>query len=333
MALLWQSPVVAADFSADGSCHPASSDNQIAMATRAVVRISGDRRGPSFFANPVFGSGIVVSADGLVVTSAHVVIGAANLTISGPGLPPVASTTVLVDPSTDVALLRLASGTPSCLAPSNRPTQVGDTVFAIGFPFGASKATIAKGSLTALPPPQTEIASVVGLLRVDAAIAPGDSGGALVSADGALIGVITAKYREAGAAGEPGFAVPAGVVRRLIARAAAAQTDSQPIPPLTRLDGREPVSGAAVTTLTPALASRYGVDPAVTGALIWDVGRGYAAQSGFTAGDVVTRVNDRPVATANDLAALLASASNWRITVRRGDNDLTSAYGDVARGR
>ena len=332
ITLLWVPSATAAGFSTGSDCHP-TPGGPIAAATLAVVRISGDRRGPFFLPNPVFGSGVLVGDDGLVVTSAHVVAGAANVTFSGPGLAPVASTTVLVDPSADVALLRIPLGTPYCLPPSSgKPTQVGDTVFAIGFPFGAAKATIAKGSLTALPPPQTEIASVVGLLRTDAAIAPGDSGGALVSADGALIGVITAKYRGAGAAGEPGFAVPVALVRRLIARATA-QTEPQPSPPLTHLGGREPLGGAVVTALIPALAERYGADPAVAGVMIWDVGQGYAAQSGFSVGDVVIRVNDRPVASVDDLATLLASASGWRITIRRGGGDLTSVYGDTAKSR
>ena len=59
----------------------------------------------------------------------------------------------------------------------------------------------------------------------------------------------------------------------------------------------------------------------------------YAAQSGFNIGDVVTRVNDRPIASSNELAAMLAGASHWRITIRRGGDDLTSAYGDMAKGR
>jgi S1-C subfamily serine protease len=286
------------------------------------------------FSNSVFGSGVLIGDEGLLVTSAHVVAGAANLAVSGPKLPPVAATTVLIDSSADIALLQIAAPTPSCLPPSGKPSQVGETVFAIGFPFGAAKATVAKGSLTALPPPRTEIASVVGLLRTDAAIAPGDSGGALVSADGALVGVITGKYRNAGAAGEPGFAVPAAVVRRLIARAAASpQAESQPTPPLAHLYGREPLGGAAVTVLTPTLASRYGVDPAITGVLIWDVGQGYAAQSGFAVGDVVMRVNDTPVTSANELSTLMAGAHSWRITINRGGDDLTGAYGDAGKGR
>lgn len=298
-----------------------------------MVRISGDRLGPLLFSNSVSGSGVLIGDDGLLVTSAHVVAGAANLTVSGPNLAPVSPTTLLIDSSADIAFLKIAARTPSCLLLSRTPAQIGATVFAIGFPFGAAKATVAKGGVTALPPPRTEIASVVGLLRVDAAIAPGDSGGALVSTDGALIGVITGKYRNAGAAGQPGFAVPVDVVRRLIARATAAQADPPTTPPLTRLDGREPLGGATVTVLTPALAPRYGVDSAVTGVLIWDVGQGYAAQSGFNVGDVVTRVNDRPIASSNELAAMLAGASHWRITIRRGGDDLTSAYGDMAKGR
>lgn len=333
IALIWVSPVLATGPSTGGGCHTTSSEDPVGAAARAVVRISGGRRGPLLLSNPVFGSGVLIGDDGLLVTSAHVVAGAANLAVSGPELPPVAAATVLIDSSADIALLQIATRAPSCLAPSRKPAQVGDTVFAIGFPYGAAKTTITKGSLTALPPPRTEIASVIGLLRTDAAVAPGDSGGALVSADGALVGVITGKYRKAGAGGEPGFAVPVDVVHRLIARATAAQADPPTTPPLTHLDGREPLGGATVTVLTPTLASRYGVDPAIAGVLIWDVGQGYAAQSGFNVGDVVTRVNDRPIASSNELAAMLAGASHWRITIRRGGDDLTSAYGDMAKGR
>ena len=332
---VWTSPASTAEATAGAGCRrPASPDDPIATAARAVVRVSGDRDGRLFLKTRVFGSGVIIG-EGLVATSAHVVMGAANLTISGPDLPSTPALTALADSAADVALLRITPATQACSLPlSDRPAQLGDTVFAIGFPFGAAKMTIARGTLTALAPPQIEIASVAGLLRTDAAIAPGDSGGALISADGALIGVITAKYRGDGAAGEPGFAIPAAVVRRLANRAAVPPANTgEPTPMLTHLDGREPLGGASVTNLSPTLALRYGADPALTGVLIWDVGQGYAAQSGFAVGDVVTRVNDHAVASTDDLAALLASARAWRISIKRGADELTSVYGDEVRGR
>ena len=282
----------------------------------------------------MFGSGVIVGG-GLVATSAHVVTGATNLSISGPDQPSAPLTIALTDPAADIALLRITSAIPACgLLLSDRPAQLGDAIFAIGFPFGRAKRAIARGRLTALPPPQTEIASVAGLLRTDAAIAPGDSGGALISADGALVGLITAKYRGGGAADKPGFAIPAAIIRRLTDRVAIPLAAAgEPTPVLTHLDGREPLGGAAAANLSPTLALRYGVDPAVTGALIWDVGQGYAAQSGFAVGDVVIRVNGHAVASANDLAALLAGAHAWRISIKRGADELTSAYGDEAKGR
>jgi Do/DeqQ family serine protease len=93
------------------------------------------------------------------------------------------------------------------------------------------------------------------------------------------------------------------------------------------LAGREPLAGATVINLSPAAAEEYGVDPLLTGVIITKAERGYAAQAGFQAGDIVRAVNDKPVRSTAALAEALRSGQGWRITIERGGRTITAGFG------
>ncbi len=93
------------------------------------------------------------------------------------------------------------------------------------------------------------------------------------------------------------------------------------------LTGRQPLAGATVVNLSPAVAEEFGLDPMLSGVLIVKAGRNFAAQAGFQAGDIITAVNDRPIHTTAALAAALQAGDGWRITVERGGRQITASFG------
>jgi S1-C subfamily serine protease len=93
------------------------------------------------------------------------------------------------------------------------------------------------------------------------------------------------------------------------------------------LAGRSPMQGATVVNLSPATASQYGLDPFLHGVLVTDAGQGVAGQAGFQAGDIIRGVNGRPVSTTADLASALSSGyGGWRVTIQRGDQQITAQF-------
>ena len=92
------------------------------------------------------------------------------------------------------------------------------------------------------------------------------------------------------------------------------------------LAGREPLQGASVVNLSPAVADRYGLDPFAKGVLITSAGGGFAAQAGFQPGDIVLGVNGQATPTVATLAAALGEAQGWRLTIQRGEQQITADF-------
>jgi Do/DeqQ family serine protease len=93
------------------------------------------------------------------------------------------------------------------------------------------------------------------------------------------------------------------------------------------LTGREPLAGATVDNLSPAVADEYGLDPMLSGVVIVKAGQAYAAQAGFQAGDIIRQVNGQTIRSTASLAAALGGAQGWRITVERGGRQITASFG------
>jgi serine protease DegQ len=256
------------------------------------------------------GSGVIVSADGLLLTNNHVVEGASEIEVQLADGRQARAQLVGTDPETDLALLRIAlQPLPVIALGDTRALQVGDVVLAIGNPFNVGQ-TVTSGIVSALGRNRLGLSTFENFIQTDAAINPGNSGGALVDADGRLVGINTAIYSRSGGSLGIGFAIPVDAARTVMD---ALLRDGQ----VTRgWIGVEP------RDLTPELAASLGL-PSAQGVLITGVLRdGPASRAGLRPGDVVVAIDGVEV---RDTAQLLAAVSALEpravaeITTRRGN--------------
>ena len=271
------------------------------------------------------GSGIVLTADGLILTNNHVVVGAATggqLTVSFQNGQTAAATIVGRDASSDLAVIRVKGVTglvPATLGKSAN-LHVGQTVVAVGSPLGLS-GTVTSGIVSALDRPvRTGSAdattsadiSVLNAIQTDAAINPGNSGGALVDLSGAVVGINSAIASLGAAAGTQsgsiglGFSIPIDQAKRIADEliATGKATHAQ--------------LGISVTETSTGSGAQLGT---VTSG-------GAADQAGLKAGDVVTKVGDRLIESADGLVATIRSyAPGTKVTltyVRAGETATTT---------
>jgi len=268
------------------------------------------------------GSGVIVRADGVIVTNNHVVQDGQEITVALSDRREFPARILLADARTDLAVLKIDLPPGERLATlaldDTGDTQVGDLVLAIGDPFGVGQ-TVTNGIVSALnrtTDPTGEAGSAY--IQTDAAINPGNSGGALVDMDGDLIGVNSFILSRSGTSSGVGFAIPAAVVRRVVETAVGG--------------GRSvvrPWLGARTQSVSPDIARSLGLS-LPQGALIADLWpNGPAARAGLRQGDVVLQADGRPVV---DAAALSYAIGTHRpgdtipLLVRRangGDQTLT----------
>jgi Do/DeqQ family serine protease len=169
------------------------------------------------------GSGVIVDASGLVVTNHHVIEGASEITVVLADHREFPAELVLSDQHSDLSVLRIdAAGEalPTLEFKDSVEAEVGDLVLAIGNPFGVGQ-TVTSGIISALARTQAGISDFNFFIQTDAAVNPGNSGGALVTLDGRLIGINTAIYSRTGGSIGIGFAVPSEMVRTVVASALA----------------------------------------------------------------------------------------------------------------
>ncbi len=160
------------------------------------------------------GSGVIVDASGLVVTNHHVVEDADAIAVILSDERAVEARVVRVDPTTDLAFLRLADvrGLPAIALGDSDALQPGDFVLALGNPFGVGQS-VSGGIVSAVGRRARGLGLRVPLIQTDAAINPGNSGGPLVDVDGRLVGINTAILTRSGGSVGVGFAIPANAVR------------------------------------------------------------------------------------------------------------------------
>ena len=237
------------------------------------------------------GSGVIVGADGLIVTNEHVIKGATEIKVVLTDRREFEAELVLTDERTDLAVLRVdPSGDklPTIEMRDSDDVEVGDLVLALGNPFGVGQ-TVTSGIVSALARTQVGITDFSFFIQTDAAINPGNSGGALVTMDGRLIGINTAIYSRSGGSVGIGFAIPANMVRTVVE---SARSGTALVRAWAGLSGQD---------LTSDLAAGLHLDRP-GGVVISDIYRGGPAdRAGIEAGDVIVTVNDQPV---NDLQSL-----------------------------
>jgi len=236
------------------------------------------------------GSGVIIDSSGLVVTNVHVIEGADEVKVSLADKREFEAEIVLKDKRSDLAVLRLKDSHerfPTLEFANSDALQVGDVVLAIGNPFGVGQ-TVTHGIVSALARTQVGITDYQFFIQTDAAINPGNSGGALVDLDGRLVGINTAIFSRSGGSQGIGFAIPANMVRVVVA---SAEHGGKAV--------ERPWLGAKLQAVTPDIADSLGLK-SPTGALVTSVEReSPAAQAGLKAGDLILSVDKQTVDDPN----------------------------------
>ncbi|WP_024520110.1 DegQ family serine endoprotease [Bradyrhizobium sp. Tv2a-2] len=236
------------------------------------------------------GSGVMVDASGLVVTNVHVIEGADQVKVSLSDKREFEAEIVLKDSRSDLAVLRLKDAHekfPTLDFANSDELMVGDVVLAIGNPFGVGQ-TVTHGIISALARTQVGITDYQFFIQTDAAINPGNSGGALVDMTGKLAGINTAIYSRSGGSQGIGFAIPANMVRVVVA---SAKSGGKSV--------KRPWLGAKLQTVTPDIADSLGLKTP-SGALVASVVQGSpAARAGLKASDLITAIDGQPIDDPN----------------------------------
>jgi S1-C subfamily serine protease len=314
-------PLPVADLAPD-----ASLPDVVAHVLPSVVNISSSHAAPrSPYGAPAggmgssLGSGVIVSADGLVVTNNHVVEGGSSIRIHFADGHEYPATVVGTDELTDVALLRITppAGETLSLVPlaygDSSALRLGDTVLAIGNPFGVGQ-TVTMGIVSAVGRADMGIAEYEDFIQTDASINPGNSGGALVSMRGELVGINTAILSGGGGPGGHGgsvgigFAIPTAMV--------------QPIVEGLLAHGQVTRGwlGVGIQELDPALARALHA-AATQGVLVTDVEPGSpGADAGLVRGDIIEQLDAERLTSRAQLRNLVATrgaGSHVQLTIER----------------
>jgi len=256
------------------------------------------RRAPRRPAQHSLGSGVIVRADGLIVTNHHVIEDADEIMVVLSDRREYRAEILGDDETADLALLRIEAETerlPALPLGDSDRIEVGDLVLAIGNPFGIGK-TVTSGIVSALGRTTPEIGSDLSFIQTDAAINPGNSGGALVTLDGRLVGINTAIFTQGGGGSIGiGFAIPVNLVKALIRSVESGEDE------LARA-----WLGARVQPVDAGLASTLGLTRP-GGVLVRQVyPDGPAARAGLAQGDVVLAVDGTEVVDPRGLNFRLA---------------------------
>ena len=254
------------------------------------------------------GSGVIVTADGYILTNNHVIDEADTVKVSLADRREFTAKVVGGDPNTDIAVLKIEGKNLPTVPMRDSNPAVGDIALAIGNPFGIGQ-TVTMGIISATGRKNLNIEEYEDFIQTDAAINPGNSGGALVNTHGDLIGINTAIL--AGRAGGNqgiGFAIPLGMAREVM---------DQLVKTGKVVRG---YMGAQVQQVTPELAKAFKL-PDLSGAVLTTIEPGTPAEkAGLQVGDVVTHVNGEKMADNHALRMRLsrtAPGTTVKLTVQR----------------
>jgi S1-C subfamily serine protease len=281
------------------------------------------------------GSGFLWDVQGHIVTNYHVVEGVRDISVSFGEDVNLPATVIGIDPTNDLAVIKV-DAPPAGVQPvevgESAGLKVGQTAIAIGNPFGQFERTMTQGIISAINRTiETERTVLRGVIQTDAAINRGNSGGPLLDSNGRLIGVNSAIYSPTGTSAGVGLAIPVDKVRRVV--------------PALIENGRYPHPWLGIEELgyevSPALARalRLPVEQGLLIARLYD--NSPAAKAGIrgaqeevilgnrrylVGGDILTAIDDRPLARWEDLSAFLEESAGVgqtvRLTVLRGSQEL-----------
>jgi serine protease DegQ len=247
------------------------------------------------------GSGVIVSADGYILTNNHVVEGADEIEVILNDSRRAVAKVIGTDPDSDLAILKITlDKLPAIVLGNSDALQVGDQVLAIGNPFGVGQ-TVTSGIVSALNKNQLGINTFENFIQTDAAINPGNSGGALVDVNGNLQGINTAIYSRSGGSLGIGFAIPVSTAKHVMESIVKDGV-------VTRgWIGVEPQD------LSPELAVTFGIKnsakngESLQGVIITGVLQGApAAKAGIVPGDIIVSIAGKPIRNVSELLTQVA---------------------------
>jgi serine protease DegS len=246
------------------------------------------------------GSGVIVSAEGYVLTNLHIVDHAEQIQVVLADGGNVEVTLVGKDPDTDLAILKMDRAPASSIPIGKaRDLRVGDVVLAIGNPFGVGQ-TVTQGIVSATGRSHLGISAFENFIQTDAAINPGNSGGALINTAGELVGVNTAIFSKSGGSHGIGFAIPSetanNVLRQILDHGVVVR-------------GWLGLTGQDVTDAKKAAFGLHNTQGILVSGVLND---GPAEQAGLRAGDVITQIDRQTVDNIHDLLDMVANAGPHR---------------------
>ena len=263
------------------------------------------------------GSGVIVNADGTIVTNQHVIAGAESIMVQLADGRVAEAKVVGQDPDTDLAVLHLPLGKLPVMPLGRSDTlRAGDIVLAIGNPYGLSQ-TVTQGIVSATGRGQLGLATFENFIQTDAAINPGNSGGALIDVRGELIGINTAVLNRAYGGPEGiGFAIPVNLVRGVVQQI---------------LEHGHVIRGwlgLSPQDLSDAQAAQLGI-PGGGITVVNILVKSPAYEAGVRPGDLITQLNGAPISSAQELVSRVAQLKPGTIVSlggRHGEQPFTVRF-------
>ena len=277
-------------------------------------RFFGDQQNPQAERLSSLGSGVIVSSEGYILTNNHVVETADDIEVALADGRKARAKLVGTDPETDLAVIKIdLPNLPAITLGHADQASVGDVVLAIGNPFGVGQ-TVTMGIISALGRNNLTENAFENFIQTDAAVNPGNSGGALVDVNGNLLGVNTAIYSQTGGSVGIGFAIPVSTVKLVMESI------------ITNGHVVRGWIGVEPQDITPELADSFGLKQK-SGAIIAGVIRGGPAdKAGMKPGDILIAIEDKPVGNTTqmlNLVAQLKPGNKAKITVLRDTKEPT----------
>jgi len=258
------------------------------------------------------GSGVIVSADGYIITNNHVIEQADEIRVTLFDKRSFKAKMIGADNKTDIAVVKIDADNLRAVpwGDSDR-LQVGEFVLAIGNPYGLSH-TVTMGIISAVGRANVGIADYEDFIQTDAAINPGNSGGPLTNINGEIIGINTAIFSRSGGYQGIGFAVPSNMAKLV----------------MSQLVEKGKVTrgwlGVTIQEMTPELAQKFGIK-SEKGALVGDIAKGSPAEkSGIKRGDIILEYNGKKITDVGSLRNMVAQSrvgSEIQIIILRGGKE------------
>lgn len=258
------------------------------------------------------GSGVIISADGYIVTNHHVIEGSSKITVTLKDSEQYAATLIGTDKKTDLAVLKIdATDLTAATIGTSADIKVGQDAIIIGNPLGQLGGTVTNGIISALDRSITfEDGTVMRLLQTNAAVNPGNSGGGLFNNEGELVGVVNAKSSGTGIEGI-GFAIPIDTAKPII----------EDLITYGYVKGRVELGVTLLDVGDQLTAMMYRVNN--TGVYVYAVEAGSNAEkAGITSGDRITAVNGTEISTSAEVSTALDSQAvgdTITLTIARQD--------------